>query len=276
MTAQDILQIITASVFIQCICDIGAHYIVYQKESYQNLLDKLASSQSKLLAAQNKLKTDETTTTAGVTTNNSKDSSSTTKGIDKSTSNKKSITSVEKHRQLVQRLEEEHNHRLSAVALEHFRPFVVTGFLFLLLMRILGTEHKNKIIAVLPFVPYRFIQRFLSLRGLQINPQWFAVSNVDDTSILIQELLSNVNSTYAVSNAAGGTVNSITSIGQICSFTFIYMLTSMSVKYYVNQLFTTPPPKGAESYVATMVDAPKTQEMVKNATGIDPKSLKTE
>jgi hypothetical protein len=269
MTAQDILQIVTASALIQCICDIGAHYIVYQKESYQDLLDKLASSQSKLLTAQNKLKTEETTTT--VANNNSS-----TKGSDKSSSNKKSITNVEKHQQLIQRLEEEHNHRLSAVALAHFRPFVFTGVVFLLLMRILGTEHKNKIIAVLPFVPYRFIQRFLSLRGLQINPQWFNVNNVDDTSILIQELLSNVNNTYAVSHAASGKVNSITSIGQICSFTFIYMLTSMSVKYYVNQLLTTPPPKGAESYVTTMMDAPKTQEMVKGATGIDPKIFKTE
>ena len=54
------------------------------------------------------------------------------------------------------------------------------------------------------------------------------------------------------------------------------MLTSMSIKYYVNQLFTTPPPKGAESYVSTMMDAPKTQEMVKDATGIDPKNFKKE
>lgn len=263
MTAQDILQIITATAVIQCICDIGAHYIVYQKESYQDLLDKLASSQSKLLAAQNKLKTEETTDTATTST--------TTKG-----NNKKGITNMEKQKQLVQRLEEENNHRLSVVALVHSRPFVVTGILFLLLMRVLGSEHKNKIIAVLPFVPYRFIQRLISHRGLQINPQWFTVTSADDSSILLQELLSKVNSTYTISRTASGTIGSITTIGQICSFTFIYMLTSMSVKYYVNQLLTTPPPKGAESYVSLMMEAPKTQEMVKDATGIDPKSFKTE
>ena len=275
MTAQDILQIITASAVIQCICDIGAHYFVYQKESYQNLLERLASSQSKLVAAQNKLKTEETTAVTNSSTSSGKENSATTKGTDKS-GNKKNITNVEKHQQLVQRLEEEHNRRLSAVALEHFRPFAITGALFLLLMRVLGTEHKNKIIAVLPFVPYRIVQRFVSQRGLKINPQWFSVSNVDDTSILIQELLSSVNHTYTDSHTASGTVNSITCIGQICSFTFIYMLTSMSIKYYVNQLFTTPPPKGAESYVSTMMDAPKTQEMVKDATGIDPKNFKKE
>lgn len=258
MTAQDILQVITASAVIQCLCDIGAHYMIYQKESYQNLLDQVASSKSKLLVAQNKLKTEETTDTS-------------TK-----VSNKKGITNVEKQQQLVKRLEEEHNHRLSVVALVHARPFVVTAFLFLLLMRVLGTEHKNKVIAVLPFVPYRFIQRFLSLRGLQINPQWFAVANVEESSILLQELFSNMNRNSTASSTIHNNNNTITSIGQVCSFTFIYMLTSMSVKYYMNQLLTTPPPKGAESYVSIMMDAPKTQQMVQNATGIDPKTFKTE
>lgn len=268
MTAQDILQIVTASALIQCVCDIGAHYFLYQKESYQTLLDRLASSQSKLVAAQNKLKTEETTTIDTTTSN----TNTTTKG----SNNKKGITNIEKQQQLVQRLQEENNHRLAAVALVHVKPFVVTSCFFLLLMRVLGTEHKNKILAVLPFVPYRFIQRFLSLRGLQINPQWFAVSHADDASVLIQELLSSVNSTYTVSRTASGTTGSITSIGQVCSFTCIYMLTSMSVKYYVHQLFTTTPPKGAESYFSLVMDAPKTQEMVKDATGIDPKSFKTE
>lgn len=269
MTAQDILQIVTASAFIQCICDIGAHYIVYDKESYQNVLDKLASSQSKLVAAQNKLKTDEITTTEPATT-------TTKKVVAADKANKKNITNVEKQQQLVQRLEEEHNHRLRAVALKHFQPFLLTSFLFIILMRVLGTEHKNKIIGVVPFVPYRFIQRFLSLRGLQIDPQWFT-ANVDDASVLIQEILSSVNHTFAVSQNASGKIQSITSVGQVCSFTFIYMLTSMSVKYYMNQLFTTHPPKGAESYMTTMVDNPKMQQMVADKTGIDTKQFnKTE
>jgi hypothetical protein len=44
----------------------------------------------------------------------------------------------------------------------------------------------------------------------------------------------------------------------------------------MNQLLTTPPPKGAESYISLMMEAPQTQALVKNATGIDPKSYKTE
>ena len=233
------------------------------------MLDKLASSQSKLVAAQNKLKTDEITTTEPATT-------TTKKVVAADKANKKNITNVEKQQQLAQRLEEEHNHRLRAVALKHFQPFLLTSFLFIILMRVLGTEHKNKIIGVVPFVPYRFIQRFLSLRGLQIDPQWFT-ANVDDASVLIQEILSNVNHTFAVSQNASGKIQSITSVGQVCSFTFIYMLTSMSVKYYMNQLFTTHPPKGAESYMTTMVDNPKMQQMVADKTGIDTKQFnKTE
>ena len=288
MTAADILQIITASAIIQCLCDIGAHYMIYDTKSYHNLLHQLSSSNTKLQTAQHKLTTETTittTTTTVITTITTDITLNTTKSSTGSSTNtgnknhKRGISNIEKQQQLVQRLTEEYNHRLSTVALIHTRPFVITGIIFLILMKVLGTEHQNKIIAILPFVPYRWVQRFLSQRGLQqIHPFWFGETNNSDetATIVLQELLSNVNSTYTMSRTAGDTIGSITSMGQICSFTFIYMLTSMSVKYYMNQLFTTPPPKGAESYITLMMDTPQTQAMVQRATGIDPKSLKTE
>lgn len=208
MTAADILRIAVTVGVIQAGCDLFTHWWIFSRESYRRSVEKLERSEFKV----NQLK----------------------------------AKASEKNAKRLTKAEEEKSQMLAVVAQRHTMPNVFVSFLFLLLMRVLGTELKGKIIGVLPFIPYGFFRRMVSARGLDfpemVEYETEATSAVD-------------------------------SIGQACSFTFIYMLSAMSVKYYVHQLLGTMPPKGAES-VMTMADTPQGKKMLKAWTGIDPDDLK--
>lgn len=237
MTAPEILRIVFTVFVVQLICDLLAHWRIYSKEPYQRSLEKLSRSKFKL--AQMKTKEGNMNaapvTTAAASKKNSKQ---------------------DRNAKMVQRAVDDHADALANVAGRHTSPNIMTSIVFLVLMRVLGADFKGKVLAVLPFCPFKILRR-ITARGLEF------VSTTDgDNSTSYAELLEGMKS---------GPVNDL---AQAASFTFIYMLTAASVKYYVHQIVSTKPPVGAESLMA-MVDSPQGQKMLR-AVGIDPVDLKAE
>jgi hypothetical protein len=97
--------------------------------------------------------------------------------------------------------------------------------------------------AALPFVPLKFFQR-LTTRGLD----W--------------------------SNLSTDTAFEGISIGyqQGASFLFVYMLSTLSVKYYVNLLVGIQPPPGADRGVMAFLDSPQGKRIARSL-GVDPDEL---
>lgn len=148
----------------------------------------------------------------------------------------------EKQAKKLQRCSDAASDAASDVARRHSVPGFLGSLVFLMLFRVLGTEYSGKVVAVIPFVPPRLLRK-LTLRGLNI---------VSTTELKDSEY--NVN--------------------QACSFLFIYLLCTLSIKFIVNKLVGVAPPKGAEGGLSTVMDAPKNQKMLRSL-GVDPDLLKT-
>lgn len=133
------------------------------------------------------------------------------------------------------------------VAKRHSFPGMITSIVFFMLMRVLWTEHGGKVIAVLPFTPITLLRK-LTLRGLDFG------SNTN-TNIQFPE-----NST-------------VTSADQACNFIAIYVLSTLSVKYYINKLFGVHPPPGADQGLMTVMESPTVAKGMRQL-GVDPDALK--
>ena len=115
---------------------------------------------------------------------------------------------------------------------KHMVPNVYTGIVFFLLYRIFGTEFNGKLVAVLPFAPFAILRR-LTMRGIQVD------------SVNFEPMIG------------------IKDANQACSLLFVYLLSTISVKYFVNKAFGTRPPKGADKGLAGVIDAPQNQALLK-------------
>ena len=62
---------------------------------------------------------------------------------------------------------------------------------------------------------------------------------------------------------------------QAFSFMFVYLLSGLAIKFYVNKAVGTPPPPGADKGISTIMDSPIGQNVMKSL-GIDPDDLKME
>jgi hypothetical protein len=259
MTAHDIFQIVSTVAVVQLLCDIVAHYAIYQSKAYLRLLEQLEDSKAKLQAAQRKAKLEDEKNKTDVAVKNK----------DVKSNNKKQSGGKQNERsqKLLQRLEQDHADVLQGISMRHTLHSATTAIIFLILMRIFGTEHKGRILAVLPFVPYQILRR-ITARGLQFDSNWLSIDGP-----IIEAILGEMNTK---SRSSAGVMAGLNNVGQMASFTFIYMLTAMSVKYYVHQLIATKPPAGAESFFAAVADSPRSQAYVKNTIGVDLKELKAE
>jgi uncharacterized membrane protein (DUF106 family) len=146
----------------------------------------------------------------------------------------------EKQAKKLQRYQEDCSDAASEVARRHTVPGFCGSVIFLILYRVLSTEYAGKVIGVIPFTPFKLMRK-LTLRGLEI-------SSVDPK----------------------GEHN----VYQACSFLLIYILCTLSVKYFVHKLVGVAPPKEAEGGLSTVMDAPKNQKMLKSF-GVNPDILKT-
>ena len=206
MTAADIARVVITVGVLQLLCDMIAYWRIFSQASYQSCLEKLSRAKFNV-------------------------------------ENLKSKKSNEKNQKKLQRSENDYSAALGNVARKHSIPNFMTSTLFVILLRIMGAEYKGIVFGVLPFTPWKFVQR-ITARGLDmIGLEWIAESKVSD-------------------------------LGQACSFFVIYVLATVSIKYYVSQITGVRPPKGAES-VAAMVDTPQGRRMMRSL-GLDPADLKLE
>lgn len=214
MTFSEILNIVTTIGVSQLILDLLSNYFVYKGRHYQHALSQLERSKAKL--------------------------DRTTFDVERSKNNKHNPKKLE-------RAKAEYQQACADVARRHMVPNMCSSLFFFLLLKILGTEYKGRVIGVVPFVPYSFLARIVG-RGLD----WRDVS-VDDLK------------------AAGTTLDP----KQALSFMFVYVLSGLAIKSYVNKAVGTKPPAGADGGIATIVDSPMGQSIAK-AWGFDPNDLKLE
>jgi uncharacterized membrane protein (DUF106 family) len=211
MSCSEISNIIVTIGLSQLILDLLFNYFVYEGDAYRRAVREMERNKSRL---------DRTEFDA------------------KRSSNKTNLKKLE-------RAKAEHAQACAEVARQHMMPSIVSSLFFFLLLRILGTEYKGKVIGVLPFVPYNFVSR-ITARGL------------DWRDIAVEDL-----------KAAGTTMEP----KQAFSFMFVYILAGFTVKFYVNKLAGKKPPAGADGGIQTIVDSPMGRSFIK-AWGIDPNDLK--
>lgn len=200
MPCSEILRIVTTVATVQMICDLVAYWRIFSREPYQRAIEQLDRLKVKWDQVQ------------------AKEANASSKGSKKQDQNQKRV----------KRAEDDYKNALANVTRRHTVPNFFTSLVFLILMKVLGTELKGHIIAILPFEPFKILQK-MTARNLEFNEAGVA----------------------ALEDAGSKVV-------QACGFTFIYVLTSMSVKFYVHQLFGYKPPYGAEN-LTTLVDSPMGQ-----------------
>ena len=226
MTAPDILQLAVTIAVMQIFCDLIANWLIFNKDRYQRALGALSR-------AKNKLEREK----VAIGKESSKDIA-----INASSNSKKS--KAERLMKRLQRAEDEYSEAKGVVARKHIAPGFFTSVFFVLLLRILGTEHKGQIMGIIPFTPFQILRK-LTARGIEFGPlQYDPISE------------------------------KVTSTDQACGFMFIYVLCGFSVKYYAGKLFGTKPPAGAEG-VTSIMDSPTGQNMIR-ALGVDPADLKVD
>eukprot|EP00566_Odontella_aurita_P022282 CAMPEP_0113553844 /NCGR_PEP_ID=MMETSP0015_2-20120614/15830_1 /TAXON_ID=2838 /ORGANISM="Odontella" /LENGTH=232 /DNA_ID=CAMNT_0000454941 /DNA_START=20 /DNA_END=718 /DNA_ORIENTATION=- /assembly_acc=CAM_ASM_000160 len=226
MTASEILRIAATVAVVQAICDILSRRFVYSQEPYKRAcaaFERATNKRDKIVAA----------------------AKSSVDGRPK----KGVSTNQEKNAKKIQRAEDDCSESAAEVARRHTQPGFFSSLVFIILYRILSTEHSGKVIAVLPFQPWGLIRR-MSMRGINI-----------DTDAL------------ELPSAAAGIVTKVSHHSQACSFAFVYILCTLSVKFLINKLIGAHPPKGADGGMGTILDAPKSQRMLKNL-GVDTEELK--
>lgn len=219
MTASDIAHVVMTMIVIQIGCDVWFRWRVYNTEPYQRALQALERATVKYQREQVVMEKEQE------------------KAALTASSSKQSIKNNDRWKKRWQRAQDDHAEALAHVAQKHTAPNIWTSILFVVLMRILGSEYAGKMMGLLPFsVPFALLRRVVTSRGLQFD--------ADETNMTTQA----------------------------CSFFLIYFLCGLSVKFYANKLVGIRPPKGAEGLLAVM-HSPQGIKMMR-AVGIDPEELK--
>lgn len=154
-----------------------------------------------------------------------------------------SIKNAEKSAKKLKRIEDDYNEAVADITKRHTPTQVITSLIFVILYRVLSLEYEGKIVAVLPFQPWSIVRR-MSLRALNV---------IDFTSTSDD---SKVNHGH-----------------QACAFLFVYVLSTMGVKFCVNKIVGVHPPKGADKGLSAMLDDPQSQRFLKGM-GLDTEELK--
>ena len=144
------------------------------------------------------------------------------------------------------------------VARRHTMASFYPSIAFIFLYRILALEHNGKLVGLLPFQPFNFLQK-MTFRGLstamtarELNELWLQSKGLDAAKILSLD---------------------VSNVSQACAFTFIYILCTLSIKKIVNDIFGVRAPEGADGGVATMLDSPQNQKIL-SSFGVDAEEMK--
>lgn len=247
MPADHILNIAITVAFAQAGCDLLARRFVYGQPPYQRAVsafERAKSKRDKIVAA-----AAESEAAANASPTPAKSSTSARKRGKGGPSTPVSTAEAvgEKNKKKVQRAEEEFAEAASEVARKHLVPNFLSSFVFILLFRILSTEHHTRVIALLPFEPWSLLRR-LTMRGLVVHEEATNPELQADTPALPAHTTA-------------------------CSFLFIYILCTLSVKFVVAKVTGQQPPAGADKGIMTMIDAPKNAKMLQSL-GVDTEGLK--
>ncbi|KAL7481451.1 hypothetical protein ACHAW6_007133 [Cyclotella cf. meneghiniana] len=259
MTVSDIFKITTAVATTQLIADVLSHRYIFQSESYLRSVSSFERARirrDKTAAAIAAKKQADADATADDNAN-----LNVAAGGKKKTPQPRQRTpppasgtkSAEKDRKKIQRENDEAAALAAEVARRHTAAGFYTSLAFLMLYKILAAEYAGRVVGVLPFEPFRLLQRvtFMGLGGAK-------KMSVGD----IQSLWSEA------------TVSpDVTSVSQACAFAFIYMLCSLSVKMMVNMAFGTKAPRGADDGVGTFIESPQSKKMMESF-GLDVNDVK--
>ena len=207
MTGSEIINIAITVGVVQLVCDLVAKYLVFEKEPYKRSVSALERAKWKLEKAA------------------------------------ADLAKNAKHQKRHKRAEDDYAEIAADVARRHTGPGMLTAFLFIVLLRILGAEHKGNVMAILPFVPFNFLTR-VTARGLE----WSEASDLLLEGSPIQTK-------------------------QAASFMLVYLLCTFSVKFFVHKAFGTTPPAGADKGMLSVMESPQGQKMMKQM-GIDPVEFK--
>lgn len=231
MTAPEILKIVVTVGTVQLVCNLLSNFLVFQKEHYKRALSAVTRTKTKL---------DKEQASAGAT--------AVAPAADAAASSSKRGGKIaDKVAKRLKRAEDDYSDAVGTVARIHVVPNIMTSVVFIILLRVLGAELKGNVVGVLPFAPFRLLQK-VTARGLTFG------------------------SGDAVSFES--TNEFVTDTSQACSFMFVYFLSTFSVKFYVNKLFGTTPPRGSEGFGA-FLQSPQGQKFAQ-AIGVDPNDLKME
>jgi len=144
------------------------------------------------------------------------------------------------------------------VARRHTMANFYPSIAFIFLYRILASEQSGKLVAILPFQPFNFLQK-VTFRGLstvmtaqELNILWLQSKGLDATKILSLD---------------------VSNVSQACAFAFIYILCTLSIKKIVNDIFGVRAPEGAGGGVDTMLDSPQNQKIL-SSFGVDANEMK--
>mmetsp|Transcript_27423 Transcript_27423/g.40236 ORF Transcript_27423/g.40236 Transcript_27423/m.40236 type:complete len:211 (-) Transcript_27423:204-836(-) len=129
------------------------------------------------------------------------------------------------------------------VAAVHMRTKFYGAMAFLLMYTSMSATYAGASVGILPFAPWSFIH-YISRRGLPA----------------LEDMVRGEKSIDP---------------GRGCAFLGIYLLATLSIKYYVSEAFGTHPPKGADGGLFTMMDAPEHKKRLRKL-GIDPDEFKLE
>jgi len=262
MTAQDILKIASTVGVVQLACNLVCNYTVFgtswlkqlgkqpKKSKYDD--DESANKYQKAIdhVHRTKAKVDkEEAAVAALKETKPVDTTATTASGKKKTSKKKSTDQGPQKR--LKRAQDDHADACGAIGKMHVLPNILTSIVFILLLRILGIDFKGKVVGLLPFVPPLRLLQKITTRGLALNDALISMAN-------------------GGINDDGATAELAISIQQVCSFLFVYALSTMSVKFYVNKLFGTHPPQGLgiDGGVLSYMESPQGRKFMKQM-GVD-------
>jgi len=243
MTVSDIGKIVFAVASTEFLTCILSRRLIFQSESYTKLVNSFERA---------KVRRDKTDTSVAAK-----------KTAREKQSQQKSQKSVEKDAKKLQRENEELSGFAAEVARRHTMAAFYSSIAFLILYRILAAEYAGKVVALLPFEPFRLLRR-ITFRGLS---DWTA------TEVHSHWMQSEGGPEATTPGENASLSPDVTSAAQACAFAFIYILCSLSVKMMVNMAFGTKPPPGADDGVGTLIDAPQSQKMMKNF-GLDANEVK--
>eukprot|EP00977_Amphora_coffeiformis_P005317 scaffold1139_cov174-Amphora_coffeaeformis.AAC.2 len=237
MTASDILNLCVTVAVVQAGCDLVAYWRVYRTEAYERALEKQSRAAFRKDKAQKELEqAKQKEDTSGATT--AKDG------------NKKPSSKAMRLAKTAERAEQDMNDASANVARFGILPGFMTSMVFVVLMRVLGTEHQGKIMGLLPFVPFRFVHRITG-RGLDFGAATVLLESADEDKM-----------------------PDVRHVWQGFSFVFCYFLAGLSIKFYVSRILGNRPP-GGDSNILSLTQSTWGKQFLR-AAGVDPDELKME